>query len=108
MRIVTDSAGLEEAKDPDSCNIFALYKLFADAEEQDAMRARYTAGGMGYGEAKKALLEKFETYFETMRERREKLSQEAGYVDAVLEAGAKKAQSVAQKTLAQARGAVGL
>ena len=48
MKIVTDSKELEEPKDPDTCNVFALYKLFADEAAQEEMRARYTAGGMGH------------------------------------------------------------
>ena len=48
MRIVTDSKSVAEAKDPDTCNVFALYRLFASQEEREAMAARYRAGGLGY------------------------------------------------------------
>ncbi len=52
MSIKTDSTPVEELKNPDTCSIFTLFKLFANAEEQEALAARYRAGGMGYGEAK--------------------------------------------------------
>ena len=62
-RIVTDSTPLEAPKNPDTCNIFALYKLFATPEEREALAAKYRAGNFGYGHAKKALLEAFEAKF---------------------------------------------
>ncbi|MCB0325656.1 MAG: tryptophan--tRNA ligase, partial [Bdellovibrionales bacterium] len=57
MKIVTDSKTVEEPKDPDTCNVFQLYRLFATTDEQAALAARYRAGGMGYGDAKQALFE---------------------------------------------------
>src|SRR5947207_2628087 len=49
--IVTDSKSVEEPKDPNTCNVFALYSLFASPAEKAALAERYRAGGMGYGEA---------------------------------------------------------
>jgi len=108
MRIVTDSTPLEDPKNPDTCTVFALYKLLADPEEQAALAARYRAGQFGYGEAKKALDEKLQAYFAPMRERRAELEGQAGYVEAVLEQGALRARALARETLARARRAVGL
>ena len=70
MKILTDSKELEDVKDPDTCNVFALYKLFADEAAQAELAERYRAGGMGYGHAKTELYETMERYFEPMRERR--------------------------------------
>ena len=70
MNIVTDCKGLEEPKDPDHCNVVALYKLVATPEELEEMKERYRAGGYGYGHAKMALFEKLWNYFEPMRKRR--------------------------------------
>ena len=70
MSIVTDSTSVGDPKDPDNCNVFALYKLFADDAERDAMADRYRAGGLGYGEAKKELLAKIDAFFAPGRERR--------------------------------------
>ncbi len=74
MGIVTDSTPVEAPKDPERCNVFALYSLFATEEEKAALAARYRAGGMGYGEAKKMLLEKINVHFGPARERRKQLA----------------------------------
>ena len=58
MGIVTDSKGVNEPKDPDKCNVYALYKLFASPEERLGMADEYRKGKIGYGDAKKALLAK--------------------------------------------------
>jgi tryptophanyl-tRNA synthetase len=108
MRIVTDSKTLEEPKDPDTCNVFALYKLFAHQEECEKLESRYRAGGMGYGDAKKELFAKFETHFAPMRARREELENNMDYVESVLQDGAARAKEIIMPTLAAARNAVGL
>jgi tryptophanyl-tRNA synthetase len=108
MSIVTDSSTVEDPKDPTRCNVFALYSLFATEEEKAALAQRYRAGGMGYGEAKKALLEKVDRYFVPARERRKQLAQDMNYVESVLRQGAQQARTEAQKTLAHVREAVGM
>ena len=108
MKIVTDSTPLEQPKDPTACNVFALYKLFATAEEQADLAHQYRAGGLGYGTAKKALFEKVWTYFEPFRARRAELEKDPAYVAAVLKDGAERARAEALKTLKAARRAVGL
>jgi len=108
MRIVTDSTPMEEPKDPDKCNVFALYKLMATPEEQEAMRQRYLAGGMGYGHAKQALYEKYEEYFREARERRKELAANPQKVEDILQDGASRARKVARATLDRVRAAVGL
>ncbi len=108
MSIVTDSKGLEDPKDPDTCTIFALFKLFASEEEQAEMAARYRAGGLGYGTAKKELLAKFEERFEPMRAKRAELAANLDYVEEILRKGAEKARAAAAPTMDAARRAVGL
>lgn len=56
MSIVTDSAPLEEPKDPENSLPYILYKLVASAQKSEIMRQNYLAGGYGYGHAKKDLL----------------------------------------------------
>ena len=73
MRIVTNSQSVDEPKDPDSCSVFALYKLFASPEEQDDLAQRYRAGGMGWGDAKKTLFEKMNEALTPIRNRYEEL-----------------------------------
>lgn len=108
MRIVTDSRSMEEPKDPDACNLFALYRLFATAAERDALAARYRAGGLGYGTVKKELASRIEGLFGPLRRRREELAADPGYVESVLRRGAERAREIASTTLRAAREAVGL
>lgn len=108
MRIVTDSKGLNDPKDPDTSTIFTLYKLFATGEELKAMADRFRAPGFGYGEGKKALFEKMWSCFEPFRKRRAELQNDMGYVESVLRKSAEKARMEADKTLKAARQAVGL
>lgn len=108
MGIQTDSTPVEAPKDSDTCNVFALYSLFATEEEKTTLATRYRAGGMGYGEAKKLLLEKINAYFSPARERRKQLAADLGYVEEVLKRGAQQARAEAQATMALVRKAVGL
>ncbi|MDA3873831.1 MAG: tryptophan--tRNA ligase [Kiritimatiellae bacterium] len=108
MKVVTDSAALEDPKDPDTCNVFALYKLFADEAEQQALADRYRGGGMGYGEAKKALADKVEGFFGPYREKRAELERNPEQVEAVLLDGASRARKAIKPVLSAARKAVGL
>ncbi len=108
MRIVTDSRALEEPKDPAACNVYALYRLFADEDERREMEARYTAGGLGYGTVKKALVERFEAAFAPMRTRRAEIEADPDFVEGVLRRGAERARGQARATLAAARRAIGL
>ncbi len=108
MNIVTDCKGLEEPKDPDSCNVFAIYKLFATPEEIRTMRENYLGGNYGYGHAKKALFEKIWTHFEPMRKRRAELAADLGYVESVLAKNGERARAEAEKMLKRVREAVGL
>jgi tryptophanyl-tRNA synthetase len=108
MNVVTDCKGLEEPKDPEHCNVVALYKLVAAPEELEAMKANYRAGNYGYGHAKLALFDRLWSYFEPMRKRRTELEQNLDYVWQVLREGAEKARIEADKTMAKVRQAVGL
>ncbi|MGA1526134.1 MAG: tryptophan--tRNA ligase, partial [Planctomycetota bacterium] len=94
--------------DPDEDIVFQLYALCADRSEQEEMRARYRAGGYGFGNAKKALLAKIEESMEPFRNRRAELEADPGYVDDVLASGARTARAVARETLDRARTACGL
>ena len=108
MSIVTDSKGLEEPKDPDTCNVYALYKLVATPEELLKMREKMQAGNYGYGHAKQALFEKLWAYFEPMRKRREELENNLDYVRDLLKRNGEKARSEAAILLDKVREAVGL
>ncbi len=107
MRIVTDSKTLDDPKDSDRCNVFALYRLFAEAEQAAAMAARYRAGGLGYGEVKKALFEMLWNYFEPYRRRRAELAAAPERVEEILRDGAARARAAMAPTLRAARRAAG-
>jgi len=108
MKIVTDSKGLEDPKDPQTCNIFALYKLFATPEQRAEMDANYRGGNYGYGHAKKALLALYEETFAPFKARRAELQANPDHVESILRKGAERARAAAAVTLDKARKAVGL
>lgn len=108
MRIVTNSQTVEEPKDPDKCQIFALYKLFATAEEQAQLAQRYRAGGMGWGEAKEALFQVMNRELTPIRERYETYMANPAELDRILAEGAEKARAIAQKTIQRLRRAIGI
>jgi tryptophanyl-tRNA synthetase len=108
MSIVTDSSPVEAPKDPESSTIFQLYSLFATPEETTAMREAFQRGGTGFGDFKKELFEKLWDFFEPMRKRRAEILADAGYIDGVLERGARSANEVADKVMARVRAAIGL
>ena len=99
MRIKTDSTPVEEPKDPETCNLFALYRLFADAEKIAAMKERYLKGGVGYGEVKKELLGLIYDYFAPFRKKRAELAKDTGAIHDILKKGAEKTRAEAVKTL---------
>lgn len=108
MGIVTDSTPVENPKDPDNDTIFKLYSYFADTEEKSALADKYRAGGMGYGDAKKLLLEKVIETFKPYREERERLKNDIVYVKDILKKGAEKARIVASETKAEVWDKTGL
>jgi tryptophanyl-tRNA synthetase len=108
MSIVTDSTPIEAPKDPNKCNIFALYKLMATPDEIKDMEAKYLKGGYGFGEAKKTLLAKILDYFADSRKRYNELKNDPGYIERVLKEGAERVRPIACQTLKEVRIAVGL
>lgn len=108
MNIVTDCKGLEEPKDPDSCNVVALYRLFASEAELEEMKARYRAGNYGYGHAKQALFEKMWEFFAPMRARRAELEANMDFVYELLRKNGAKARETAAAMMDKVRQAVGL
>lgn len=108
MRIVTDSTPVEEPKDPDQCNVFQIYRLFLDKERQQALRRRYEAGGMGYGEVKQELFETVRDFFAPFTERRRELLADLDGLRATLARGAEKARDAGAPTLRKVREKTGL
>lgn len=108
MSIKTDSTSVEDSKDPENCTVFTLYKLLATPDEVATMRDRYLAGGMGYGDAKKALVEIIERVLGPARENRRKLQADPDYVEDVLTTAGKSAREVARGVMEDVRSACGL
>lgn len=103
MGIETDSTPLEDPKNPDTCNCFALYKLLATEEQTAEMRKNYLAGNYGYGHAKQAL---FELIVEKYKEEREKFNyyiENRHLIEEQLQIGAKKATKIANEVLGKVR-----
>jgi tryptophanyl-tRNA synthetase len=107
MSIVSDSTPLEEPKNPDTCHVFALYKLLASQEQVSGMRENYLGGGYGYGHAKQALFELILTKFENERIWFNNLMSDKKQIDDALRVGAEKARSVAREVLKRVRTKVG-
>lgn len=118
MAVVTDSTPVDAPKNPDTCNVFALYNLFATPAELERLADLYRRPSLdadkrnnrpfGYGDAKKMLLAKIDGHFALARERRKQLVKDPGQVEEVLTAGAKRAREVARVTLRLVRRAVGI
>jgi tryptophanyl-tRNA synthetase len=108
MKIVTDSTPVEAPKNPEKCNVFALLKLFASAEEIKQWDQKYRKGTTGYGEAKKRLAELIVEYFKPFRQKRAELEGNPDHVREILAKGARRARAIAEVTLTEARKAIGL
>lgn len=107
MGIVTDSKGASEPKDPDTCTIYQIHKLFLSKKEAALLADRYREG-IAYGEAKKKLFEVYMDTFRPMREKRAVLEKKKEYILDVLQEGALKASRIAKTTMQRVRCAVGL
>jgi tryptophanyl-tRNA synthetase len=107
MSIVTDSKGVEDPKDPDTDNVFQLFRLFAPPDAVAELSERYRAGGLGYGHAKQACFEAMEARLSEPRARFHALMSDPRELETVLEDGAQRARRVASDVLARCRAAAG-
>jgi tryptophanyl-tRNA synthetase len=108
MRIVTDPTPVEDPKNPERCNVFQIYRLFLNKGQEEALRARYLAGGLGYGEVKQELFVMVRDYFAPFTARRTELLADSEGLRRILAVGAQKARYVASKTLRKVRKKTGL
>jgi tryptophanyl-tRNA synthetase len=105
--IVTDSKGLEEPKDPDSCNVFKLFKLIATEDHIKQVREKYLAGGYGYGHAKQELFETIVSTYTKEREEFNRFMNDKGEIENRLKKGAEKASAIAGSVLERVRKKLG-
>jgi tryptophanyl-tRNA synthetase len=108
MAIQTDSTPVEEPKDPDSCNLYNIFKLFAPADRLLEVRKLYVEGGAAYGYIKQELVVLIEDYFKEARLKRTELLQDRESLKKILAHGAIKAREKAAPTLDRVRQRVGL
>jgi tryptophanyl-tRNA synthetase len=107
MSIVSNSEALEDPKNPDNCNIYALYSILAEKDTVAKMRTNYEQGGYGYGHAKQALYELILEKFKVEREKYTYLMEHKNEIDDALSIGARKAKNVATGVLNRVRQKVG-
>lgn len=107
MSIQTDSTPLEEPKNPDTCNVFALYRLLADETQTETMKSLYLAGNYGYGHAKQALYELILEKFSEPRKKFDYYMENLDELERILQEGALKAQKTAKEVLKRVREKVG-
>ena len=107
MGIITDSTPMEEPKNPDTCNVFNLYKLVGTPAQTEELRAKYLAGNFGYGHAKTALLEVLLAKFAKARETYNHLMANPAEIETELQNGAAKAADIAKPVLARVRAKLG-
>ncbi|MEX2379876.1 MAG: tryptophan--tRNA ligase [Vicingaceae bacterium] len=107
MKIETDSTPMEKPKNPDTCNVFALYKLLANEDQIGKMRKNYKSGNYGYGHAKQALYELVVDTYQNEREKYWELMENTDEIDRQLKEGAKKARAVARPVLEKVRKKLG-
>jgi len=108
MAIQTDSTPVEEPKDPDACNLYNIFKLFAPADRLAEVRKLYVEGGAAYGYIKLELVDLIGDYFKEARDKRTELLQDKNSLKKILAQGAQKARDKAAPTLDLVRQRVGL
>jgi len=108
MSIVTDSKTPEEPKDPEACNIFALHKLFLQGAELEALKKRYTDGGLGYKESKDMLLHEILSTISPMRDKRKIYENDPQLVKDIIKDGADRARLIIEKKMSKVRNNIGV
>ena len=107
-QVVTDSKSVEEPKDPEECNLFAIYSLFASAEDIESTKQQYLQGGIGYGDMKKRIFDLIDTFVADSRDKYETLMKDTSEIDRILDQGAQKARAIAKSLLKEIRRAIGI
>lgn len=108
MSIVTWSEGLEEPKNPEACNVFALIKFFATQDKQDEIAAKYKAGNYWYGHAKLELIAILLEYFWEARIKFEKYMENPELISQRIAEGNAKANKLADEKYENLMKIVGL
>ncbi|MEP1097272.1 MAG: tryptophan--tRNA ligase [Cyclobacteriaceae bacterium] len=107
MKIITDSTPMEEPKNPDTCNVFSIYKLLASESETGEMRKKYEGGNYGYGHAKQELFELINDRFRKERETYTEYMNNLDELERRLSEGEKKAESIASEVMNKVKSRLG-
>jgi tryptophanyl-tRNA synthetase len=107
MSIVTDSTPLEEPKDPDTCNVFAIYSLLSESAQIEQLREKYLGGNYGYGHAKQELFELILDKFKNERELFQKFMDNTKLLEEELQIGEEKAREIGSAVLNKVRKKIG-
>jgi tryptophanyl-tRNA synthetase len=107
MKIKTNSLEPGEAKDPDDCTLFDIYKAVASTADTAVYRQKLL-DGIGWGDAKQALFESLDAQLSDSRVEYEKLVADPAHVEAVLQKGAQRAREYSRDLIAKVRKAVGI
>jgi tryptophanyl-tRNA synthetase len=108
MAIATDATPVEDPKDPDKCNLFAMFKLFATPERVQEVRELYIHGGAAYGYIKLELLDLISDYYADARQKKAEYLADPEMLRVILRKGAVRAREKAVVTLDLVRERVGL
>ncbi|MBU4480392.1 tryptophan--tRNA ligase [Patescibacteria group bacterium] len=109
MSIPTDSKGVDESKDPEECNVFALHKLFSSEDELGEIKRRYVEGGMGYKESKDILVKNIQNFIQPLREKRKELENNKEIIVAeILKKGGETARERAEEKMKEVRAKIGI
>ncbi len=107
MKIVTDSKGETEPKNPDDCNVFALHKLASEQDLAD-LKHRYVNGKIGYKESKEMLFKNLNEYLKPMRDKYDELKSRPEKIIEVLRHGGEQAKIIASAKMVKVRELVGV
>jgi tryptophanyl-tRNA synthetase len=107
MSIITDSTPLEDPKDPDTCNVFSIYKLLAEETQTEDLRKKYLAGNYGYGHAKQELFELILDKYGKEREAFNRFMDDPEMLEQKLTEGEEKARSVISDVVVRVREKLG-
>ncbi len=108
MSVKTDSTPVDKPKNPETCNLFQIYRHFAPRERVEEVRRLYIEGGASYGVVKKELVEILTELFREPWQEKQKLLSDPGYIRSVLADGARKAREIAIPTIEDVRRKTGV
>ena len=108
--MVTDPARIKRTDpgNPDVCNVYTMHKIFSPPADVEMVNVECRRAGIGCVDCKKLLAKNLNQHLEPFRARRAEFASQPGYVQDVLNDGAKRAHAIAEKTMEEVREAIQL